>query len=406
MQDSLALSQSSGSKSSPIFLVIPQSSWRECLVYLTALKRASLVSNVKRASKVGDLHLLMTLLVKTRMLSLKRVMERRRYLLVNCFFLLLQYRCKYVKPDFIILKGLASWLAMGKRGASAVAFYVTDSEAFAPPKKKAKIVRKTFRLMGLVATSPEELYSRKIAAEEYGEAILLAQHYGLDTDLVYERQWRRSTKSGAAIQDYLGKMLRRQPVLKEVLETLPEDLDSTRALLDHGLRGTDLEALLALAPGSQEDPQLFVRCDPQRVLEDCDTEEEKEEKERAARLVLMSRVNWESLSLVQKDLVNTRRQLLYYRDTLDTLEEILGGRVRAPERFTPSAYARLRRRSWPPYTFSLLVTLTTRTPLENCLAAAKSGDFTTVKEIFASGTQGPEVSDIFSCLGFKTFSGG
>ena len=295
---------------------------------------------------------------------------------------------------------------MGKRGASAVAFYVTDSEAFAPPKKKAKIVRKTFRLMGLVATSPEELYSRKIAAEEYGEAILLAQHYGLDTDLVYERQWRRSTKSGAAIQDYLGKMLRRQPVLKEVLETLPEDLDSTRALLDHGLRGTDLEALLALAPGSQEDPQLFVRCDPQRVLEDCDTEEEKEEKERAARLVLMSRVNWESLSLVQKDLVNTRRQLLYYRDTLDTLEEILGGRVRAPERFTPSAYARLRRRSWPQYTFSLLVTLTTRTPLENCLAAAKSGDFTTVKEIFASGTQGPEVSDIFSCLGFKTFSGG
>ena len=60
----------------------------------------------------------------------------------------------------------------------------------------------------------------------------------------------------------------------------------------------------------------------------------------------------------------------------------------------------------PQYTFSLLVTLTTRTPLENCLAAAKSGDFTTVKEIFASGIQGPEVSDIFSCLGFKTFSGG
>jgi len=282
-------------------------------------------------------------------------------------------------------EGLASWLAMGKRGASAVAFYVTDSETFAPPKKKAKIVRKTFRLMGLVATSPEELYSRKIAAEEYGEAILLAQHYGLDTDLVYERQWRRSTKSGAAIQDYLGKMVRRQPVLKEVLETLPEDLDSTRALLEHGLRGTDLEALLALAPGAQEDPQLFVRCDPQRVLEDCHTEEEKEEKERAARLILMSRVNWESLSLVQKDLVNTRRQLLYYRDTLDTLEEILGGSVHAPERFTPSAYARLRR----------------RTPLENCLAAAKSGDFTTVREIFASGTQGPEVDEhwlpILSC---------
>jgi hypothetical protein len=28
-----------------------------------------------------------------------------------------------------------------------------------------------------VSTTPEELYTRKIAAEEYGEAILLAQHY-------------------------------------------------------------------------------------------------------------------------------------------------------------------------------------------------------------------------------------
>ena len=85
-------------------------------------------------------------------------------------------------------EGLASYLAMGKTGASALAFYVTHSETFAPPKKKAKIVRKTFRLMALVSTSPEELYARKISAEEYGEAIMLAQHYGLDTDLVYERQ--------------------------------------------------------------------------------------------------------------------------------------------------------------------------------------------------------------------------
>ena len=30
--------------------------------------------------------------------------------------------------------------------------------------------------------------------------MVLAQHYGLDTDLVHERQWRRSSKSGVAIQ--------------------------------------------------------------------------------------------------------------------------------------------------------------------------------------------------------------
>merc|ERR1719225_2036616 len=72
-----------------------------------------------------------------------------------------------------------------------------------PPKKKAKIVRKTYRLLALVSTSPEELFNRKILLEEYGEAILLAGHYGLDTDSVYRRQWQQSSKSAAAIQDYL-----------------------------------------------------------------------------------------------------------------------------------------------------------------------------------------------------------
>ena len=52
-------------------------------------------------------------------------------------------------------EGLACWLAQGKRGAAAVAYYLTDSETFAPPKKKARIVRRTYRLMGLVSTSPQ-----------------------------------------------------------------------------------------------------------------------------------------------------------------------------------------------------------------------------------------------------------
>ena len=42
-----------------------------------------------------------------------------------------------------------------------------------------------------------------------------------------------------------------------------------------------------------------------------------------------------------------------------------------------------------------MITIRVRSPLENCLAAAKGGDFTTVKEIFASGVQGPAVSNMF-----------
>lgn len=43
----------------------------------------------------------------------------------------------------------------------------------------------------------------KIESEEYEEALCLAQTYGLDTDLVYQRQWRKSAVNIASIQNYL-----------------------------------------------------------------------------------------------------------------------------------------------------------------------------------------------------------
>ncbi len=39
--------------------------------------------------------------------------------------------------------------------------------------------------------------------EEYGEALVLAQQYGLDCDLVYLRQWRSYPVTIATIEDYL-----------------------------------------------------------------------------------------------------------------------------------------------------------------------------------------------------------
>lgn len=47
----------------------------------------------------------------------------------------------------------------------------------------------------------------KIESEEYEEALSLAQTYGLDTDLVYQRQWRRSAVSSASIQNYLVRTM-------------------------------------------------------------------------------------------------------------------------------------------------------------------------------------------------------
>ena len=265
-----------------------------------------------------------------------------------------------------------SWISLGKRSASAIAYYMTDNERFAPPKKKSKILRKTYRLIALVSTNPEELYSRKIEAEEYGEAIMLAQHYRLDTDPVYERQWRRSNKSVAAIHDYLGKVRRRATVLKECLETIPQDIDAARELLRYGLSGTDLESLIAMA---ETDGGEFTRSDGERVYEDWQEgnldpeqyQERKAERERAERLKLISKVNWQSLSLVQKDLIGCRLKFLYYLDILDTYESILGGGQSAADRFTPEVYRRMRSLS----------------PLENCLYAARSSDPVTVACFFS-----------------------
>ena len=43
----------------------------------------------------------------------------------------------------------------------------------------------------------------QIDNEEYGEALVLARAYSLDSDRVYQRQWRKCPVSVSSIQDYL-----------------------------------------------------------------------------------------------------------------------------------------------------------------------------------------------------------
>lgn len=56
----------------------------------------------------------------------------------------------------------------------------------------------------------------QIDNEEYGEALSLAQAYNLDSDLVYQRQWRKSTVSIASIQDYLVRDKRKRDGFEEM----------------------------------------------------------------------------------------------------------------------------------------------------------------------------------------------
>jgi hypothetical protein len=95
------------------------------------------------------------------------------------------------------------WL---KTLALEVLFWVTDIERFRPPRKrkrKTPIWIWSHRLFTLRNITPQELFSRKIEQQEYGEALDLAKVYKLDADLVYQRQWTRDPVSVTTIKDYL-----------------------------------------------------------------------------------------------------------------------------------------------------------------------------------------------------------
>ncbi|CAL4164619.1 unnamed protein product [Meganyctiphanes norvegica] len=239
-----------------------------------------------------------------------------------------------------------------KRLAKSVMYWVTDSERFRPPSKRPKLFSKTFRLLCLKSTTPEELYSRKIDNEEYGEALALARSYSLDCDRVYQQQWRRSPVTVASIQDYLSKIVKRSWVLNECLTRVPENIDAARELLMYGLRGTDLEAIIAI--GSGEDQGEFMACEPMAAFDeglDISMQEaqvkiqELEAKELKHRRQLLAKIDFKNLTGEQKNIVVARQKILVYLDRLTTYEYLLGGPHIAPEHYDYAFYDKFRSQS-------------------------------------------------------------
>uniref|UniRef100_A0A671WAL4 NBAS subunit of NRZ tethering complex n=1 Tax=Sparus aurata TaxID=8175 RepID=A0A671WAL4_SPAAU len=226
-------------------------------------------------------------------------------------------------------------------------YYVTEMERFAPPRKRPRTVIKNYRLVSLRSTTPEELYQRKIDNEEYGEALSLAHAYNLDSDLVYQRQWRKSTVSIASIQDYLSKICKRSWVLHECVERVPENVDAAKELLQYGLKGTDLEALIAI--GNREDGGRFIMPGDVDIddflYEDMSDDlelEMKKEKESRKRQELLAKVDFSRLTLEQKELCRSRLKLLSYLDRLATYEEILGGPHAAEQKYDAEFFKKFR----------------------------------------------------------------
>uniref|UniRef100_F6VNR9 NBAS subunit of NRZ tethering complex n=1 Tax=Monodelphis domestica TaxID=13616 RepID=F6VNR9_MONDO len=200
-------------------------------------------------------------------------------------------------------------------------YFVTEMERFAPPRKRPRTLTKNYRLVSLRSTTPEELYQRKIESEEYQEALALAHTYGLDTDLVYQRQWRKSTVSSASIHNYLSKIKKRSWVLHECLERVPENAEAAKELLEYGLKGTDLEALLAI--GKREDDGRFLlpgEVDIAELPYEDLSAPAGDFGGRDKRAELLQLVNFSQLTLEQKELCRCRLKLLTYLDRLATYE--------------------------------------------------------------------------------------
>lgn len=171
---------------------------------------------------------------------------------------------------------------------------------------------------------------------EYGEALALARAYGLDCDLVYQRQWRNAPASVATIHDYLSKVSKRDWVLRECLGRVPDDVDAVRELLTYGLKNTDAAIV---AGGTIADVTKW------KSLDYDETEEELRLKEETHRREWLTKIDFNNLTVEQKVLISTRRRLLQYLDRLSIYEVILGGAHLAPERFSSSFFEKFRSQS-------------------------------------------------------------
>lgn len=204
-------------------------------------------------------------------------------------------------------------------------YSMTDIEKFQPKRKKSKIFHRTYRILGIKSTTPEELYSRKIENEDYEEALSLAKTYNLDTDLVYQTQWRKSEFSLNAIADHLAKVSKRSWVLNECKTRVPDNFEAAKELLKFGLRGANLETLIAI--GNDDDDGRFKSFETDDDGDDDDDDTNFHESLTSNQIQrineYLEQVNIKNLSEPQKELIKTRKKLLELLDKLTTYENIL-----------------------------------------------------------------------------------
>ncbi|KAK5823477.1 secretory pathway protein Sec39-domain-containing protein [Linnemannia elongata] len=92
----------------------------------------------------------------------------------------------------------------------------------------------------MLRVPPEELLHRKLDARDYSSALTLATTYELDTDTIFQHQWRHLTYVNAeVVSTLLDRINNKDWVLASCIDNTIDDLEGSRILLEYGLRLTE-----------------------------------------------------------------------------------------------------------------------------------------------------------------------
>ncbi|XP_068626445.1 NBAS subunit of NRZ tethering complex-like isoform X2 [Battus philenor] len=187
-----------------------------------------------------------------------------------------------------------SMLDLTKELFKTILFAITDMETFQPKPKKITVVSRIYRLLGVKSTTPNELFSRKIDSGNYTEALSLAATFGLDSDQVYQQQWRKNPVSTEAIEKYLSKVSKKIWAVHQCVDRLPESLSAAKELLQFGLQLTN-----------------------ERILDDINKDKNEDD------MLEPDYIGLEDLNSYTSELLRCRHVMLFYKERLSLYESIL-----------------------------------------------------------------------------------
>ncbi|KAL0901958.1 hypothetical protein ABMA27_007101 [Loxostege sticticalis] len=187
-----------------------------------------------------------------------------------------------------------SMYELSKELLKSVLYAITDMETFQPKPKRITVVSRIYRLLGVKSTTPTELFSRKIESGNYSEALTLAETFNLDSDLVYQQQWRKNPVSTDAIEKYLSKVTKKIWAVHQCVDRLPETLPAAKELLQFGLELTN-----------------------ERILHEINKDRQESELKDPDDITL------EDLNAYTSELLRCRHVMLFYKERLKLYEAIL-----------------------------------------------------------------------------------